>query len=85
MRKKIWQTELKCVCGNLNGGNINFVKSERSNCRKHIIIEILNPGNIKWRRFTYVVNDCLEKTYQNLLKSIIWDLFGVPIMNFIPD
>ena len=49
---------------NLNQGNIIIVKSERSDYRKYIIIEIsktCNNSSIKWVRCLYVVTYCLDK------------------------
>ena len=70
MRKKIWQTELKCVCGNLNGGNINFVKSERSIYRKHYY------RNIKNRQYSLS-----EYTYFYISKSITSYTFAAGFSN----
>ena len=47
---------------NLISGKVIFFKSEKTNYRKHIIIEILKTGNnssIKWRRRAYVFTYCL--------------------------
>ena len=48
----------------MNQGNIKIVKSDRSNYRKYIIIEISETGkksSIKWERCRYFVSYGLEK------------------------